>query len=109
MDVLERLRLNNPPAPPSWRDIPSLANPATPETQPVTQEPQDGEGLQSSVLAFAAYDPRGRTLVLDFQNGSRYAYDGVPPEVYKSLDLAKSHGRYFNRRVRLAYPFRRLL
>lgn len=76
------------------------------------QDPGDGlpswSELDSTCLAAAAYDHTDQVMVLDFQNGYRYAYYNVPAYIYKALVLAGSNGRYFNRRIRPTFGYQRL-
>lgn len=64
--------------------------------------------LSSSNLRAAEYDPGSQTLVIDFHRGRRYAYSGVPVNVYAGLLRAPSHGRYFHQWIRGRYSYRRL-
>jgi len=54
----------------------------------------------STTLAAAAYDDRRHQLQLDFRDGSRYLYAGVPPDLYGDLLSATSKGSFFNRHIR---------
>lgn len=80
---------------------------AAPEKDPGDGLPSWSE-LDSTCLSAAAYDHNEETLVLDFQNGYRYAYYNVPQFIYKALVLAGSNGRYFNRRIRQTFGYQRL-
>lgn len=57
--------------------------------------------VQSSNMAAVGY--RDDELVIEFKNGRRYVYSGVPREVYEGLMYAESKGRFFNENVRKAY------
>jgi hypothetical protein len=61
--------------------------------------------LDSTTLAAAAYDDRRVTLELDFWDGTRYAYSGVTPTLYRDLLRATSKGSFFNRHIRGRFPY----
>ncbi|HEX6977736.1 MAG TPA: KTSC domain-containing protein [Alphaproteobacteria bacterium] len=62
--------------------------------------------LRSVVLRAVGYDPVTRTLEAEFRTGRIYRYAGVPPELFLSLLVARSKGRFFNIAVRDFYPYR---
>jgi hypothetical protein len=56
--------------------------------------------LPSSLLASVAYDHDRAILQLGFRSGAVYQYFHVPPQNYRELCQADSHGAYFNRHIR---------
>jgi hypothetical protein len=64
--------------------------------------------VSSSVISGVAYDADTQILVLGFNNGTVYEYQGVPAAVHRELLEAESAGRYYGRRIRDRYPARRL-
>lgn len=50
----------------------------------------------SSNIASIGYDELSQTLEVTFDNGSTYAYSGVPKSEYEALMAASSHGKYLN-------------
>lgn len=64
--------------------------------------------VSSSNLRSVGYDPATRTLEIEFMNGHIYQYSGVPQSSYTALMAAESHGRYFNGRIRGAFPCRQV-
>jgi hypothetical protein len=64
--------------------------------------------LDSGTLAAAAYDACGQELQLDFRDGTRYAYSGVAPALYRDLLCAVSKGFFFNRYIRDHFPYVKL-
>jgi len=56
--------------------------------------------LDSTTLAAAMYDECRARLQLDFRDGARYAYSGVPPGLFRDLLSAGSKGTFFNRNIR---------
>ncbi len=91
------------------KEVDPLYDPSqtAPEKDPGDGLPSWSE-LDSTCLSAAAYDNTDEVLVLDFQNGYRYAYYNVPAYIYKALVLAGSNGRYFNRRIRPNFGYQRL-
>jgi hypothetical protein len=64
--------------------------------------------VESTSLAAVAYDDRGAELQLDFRDGTRYAYSGVSPELFRELLGANSKGSFFNRHIRGRFPCAKL-
>jgi len=65
--------------------------------------------LTSSNLAAVGYDPKSKTLEVEFKNGTIYQYDHVPVDVYAELMTAESHGSYFSKNVKNGgFAFRRI-
>lgn len=56
--------------------------------------------LESTTLAAANYDGDRGQLRIDFRDGSRYAYSGVPVQLFLDLIAAPSKGAFFNHRIR---------
>jgi hypothetical protein len=56
--------------------------------------------VRSSALRSVGYGEEQQTLEIEFPNGAVYQYFDEPPEVYRGLIGAKSHGRYFHQHVR---------
>lgn len=61
--------------------------------------------LISKTLAAAVYDDSQEKLQLDFRDGSRYVYSGVPPDLFHGLLSATSKGRFFNQHIRRVLPY----
>ena len=64
--------------------------------------------MPSSVIRRFDYDPRAESLAVEFVNGRRYRYAGVPEDVAATFRAALSNGRFFNLHIRDAYPCREL-
>lgn len=64
--------------------------------------------LKSSNLAAYEYDPETRVLTLDFHDGSKYAYDGVPQAVVDGLAGATSPGGFAHRNIFHHFATRRI-
>lgn len=59
--------------------------------------------INSSVLAWADYDPDSHTLRLTFRSGRTYTLRGVPAYHYTGLIRAGSPGSYFNTHLKGRY------
>ncbi|HXD32130.1 MAG TPA: KTSC domain-containing protein [Pyrinomonadaceae bacterium] len=64
--------------------------------------------VKSSMLRQVRYDPKNRLLDVVFTTGERYRYKDVPPDEYKGLISAKSHGRYMQNYIIDLYETERL-
>jgi hypothetical protein len=63
--------------------------------------------VSSTAISSVGYDPKSKTLEVEFSSGVVYDYYGVPPKVYDSLLTADSIGGFVSRRIRDRYPFER--
>jgi hypothetical protein len=59
--------------------------------------------VESMAIGSVGYDPRTRTLEVEFAGGGVYRYLGVPPREYETLLRAESLGAYVNRRIKPRY------
>lgn len=50
--------------------------------------------VESSMLAAIGYDPDLKALVVLYNSGKAYQYQGVPEDVFQGLINASSKGRY---------------
>jgi hypothetical protein len=64
--------------------------------------------VQSSNLAFIAYDADTEILEIEFTNSTLYEYKNVPKVVYDELMASSSHGTYFNKNIRNFYPCQKI-
>ncbi len=63
-------------------------------------------GERRGAVRPVAYRPAGRALTVEFGDGRRREYEGVPLEVYRLFLEARSRGVFFNDRIRGRYPCR---
>lgn len=61
--------------------------------------------VASKLFKSYGYDPEKKDLVVEFNNGKRYAYHGVPPELVREMHEAESKGSFFSTRIRGAFQF----
>lgn len=66
------------------------------------------KSVSSSNLDAVAYDAGTSTLYVRFNNGSTYAYDGVPQSQYNGLMSAGSHGGYLASNIKGSYSYRKV-
>lgn len=64
--------------------------------------------VDSSNLEAVAYNQREKRLTINFTNGARYSYQGVPQSAVKGLMAADSHGAYFASHIRTVYPYQQI-
>ena len=65
--------------------------------------------IKSSNIKTIEYDENIETLIVEFQNGYKYAYAKVPKVVFASLITASSIGRFLNGNIRNNYSYVRLV
>ncbi len=67
------------------------------------------KNVNSSNLKSVGYDPKTKTLEIEFLHGGIYQYFDVPESEYKSLMSASSHGQYFDRNIKKGgYSYERI-
>jgi hypothetical protein len=64
--------------------------------------------VESGHIRRVSYDTYKHSMFLEFHNGSRYLYAGVPLSVFNSFLTAKSKGKYFHRYIENSYPHLKL-
>jgi hypothetical protein len=63
--------------------------------------------VESSAVAKVGYDAEAEEVVIEYLDGDRYAYEGVPPGVFEELTNADSKGTFVNATIK-EYPFRKV-
>lgn len=61
----------------------------------------------SSNICASTYDKETQALVIIFNNGGQYLYEGVSPTDYTRFEIADSQGVVFNSHIK-KYPFQKL-
>lgn len=59
----------------------------------------------SSFVQGATYDRDAQELVLEFSDGKRFKYNGVPRGTYMGLSTASSPGKYFHAAIKDRFDF----
>lgn len=65
----------------------------------------DMQPVSSSNIASVGYDAAEQAVYVQFQDGSLYAYKGVPEHEFENLRTATSVGSYLNRNFKNVYPY----
>jgi len=60
--------------------------------------------IDSSHIKYAEYDSDSQRMVLTFQNGSRYSYANMTPDLYTAFLQAPSQGEFLHRNVIKSLP-----
>ena len=66
------------------------------------------EYVTSTSIVWFEFDPRTRTLEIEFISGGVYRYFGVPPAVTDELRTADSQGRFVNEIIKPRYRCERV-
>ncbi|MFZ5668181.1 MAG: KTSC domain-containing protein [Pseudomonadota bacterium] len=64
--------------------------------------------VDSAAIRDIRYEDEHQKLFVEFVDGDRYLYVGVPGEVPRGLVEADSKGRFFAREIRDRYPYNKL-
>ena len=64
--------------------------------------------VNSSNMSRTEYDMEDKTMIVEFKNGTRYVYEGVPHEIYAEFRLAESQGKYFTQKISKTYKTKKL-
>ena len=64
--------------------------------------------VNSSKIRAVGYDPRSRTLEVEFSDGRVVAYSGVSPEIHRQFMAAPSPTSYFEDKIAEDFPSRRV-
>lgn len=61
--------------------------------------------MPSSVIRAFTYDASRHELLIVFQSGRRYVYQGVPERTYTAMKAAFAKGEFFNTEIRGRFRF----
>lgn len=64
--------------------------------------------VSSSNVASVGYDAENEIVHVEFLNGSKYIYKGVPKHEYEGLLNAPSVGSYLHRNYKNVYSYERI-
>ena len=64
--------------------------------------------VQSSNIVRTEFDTETKMLVVEFKNGMKYQYEGVPHEVYTRFRMTESQGKFFSSDISKKYKFVKL-
>ncbi|MFX0181476.1 MAG: KTSC domain-containing protein [Candidatus Hodarchaeota archaeon] len=63
----------------------------------------DKQPVKSSKISMIGYDPKSKTLEIEFRSGRIYQFLNVPKSEHKSLMSASSHKSYFDKNIKNHY------
>ena len=64
--------------------------------------------VQSSNIVRTEFDTESKLMIVEFKNGMRYQYEGVPHEVYTRFRMTESQGKFFSSDISKKYKFTKL-
>ena len=64
--------------------------------------------IQSTNLKKTEYDTSTKSMIVEFNNGTRYEYEEVPHQTYTKFRAAESQGKYFISEISKKYKYKKL-
>jgi hypothetical protein len=64
--------------------------------------------VKSSNIVRSEFDTETKLMIVEFKNGIRYQYEGVPHEVYTRFRMTESQGKFFSSDISKKYKFVKL-
>ena len=64
--------------------------------------------IQSSNIRRTEFDTESKELVVEFNNGLRYLYEGVPHQIYTQFRMSESQGKFFNSKIAKTFKYKKL-
>lgn len=64
--------------------------------------------IKSSNLRRTEYDIETKNMIVEFNNGLRYQYEGVPHSLYTKFRMAESQGKFFFAEIVKNHKFTKL-
>lgn len=64
--------------------------------------------VESANIAMIGHDPENQELRVHFNDGSEYAYEDVPADVFKEFRESDSKGKYFYKHIKGEYTFKKV-
>jgi hypothetical protein len=64
--------------------------------------------IQSSNIVKTEFDTETKLMIVEFKNGFKYQYEGVPHEVYTRFRMSESQGKFFSTDISKKYKFTKL-
>jgi hypothetical protein len=64
--------------------------------------------VQSSNIVRTEFDTESKLMIVEFKNGMKYQYEGVPHEVYTRFRMTESQGKFFSSDISKKYKFVKL-
>jgi hypothetical protein len=64
--------------------------------------------IQSSNIVKTEFDTETKLMIVEFKNGFKYQYEGVPHEVYTRFRMSESQGKFFSTDISKKYKFTKI-
>jgi hypothetical protein len=64
--------------------------------------------IKSSNIKKTEYDTETSKLIVEFNNGFKYEYEGVPHQAYTAFRKSESQGKYFTTDISKKYKYKKL-
>ncbi len=64
--------------------------------------------IQSSNIKSTIYDTETKNMIVEFNNGTKYEYEGVPHQEYTKFRMAKSQGSFFSSQMVKKYKYKKV-
>ena len=64
--------------------------------------------VKSSNIKRTEYDTDKKTMLVEFNNGSKYEYEEVPHQIYTKFRMSDSQGKFFSTDISKKYKYKKL-
>lgn len=64
--------------------------------------------ITSSNIKRTEYDTETKNLLVEFNNGSKYNYEGVPHQLYTQFRMSESQGKFFNSSISKSFKYKKV-
>ena len=64
--------------------------------------------ISSSNIKTTEYDVDSNKLIVEFNNGQKYEYEGVPLQTYTQFRMSESQGKFFTSDIAKKYPYKKV-
>lgn len=64
--------------------------------------------IKSSNISKTEYDTDKKTMLVEFNNGSKYEYNEVPHQIYTKFRMSESQGKFFSTEISKKYKYKKL-
>lgn len=64
--------------------------------------------IKSSNIKKTEYDLDSKSMIVEFNNGSKYEYKEVPHQIYTKFRMSESQGKFFSSEISKKYKFSKL-
>jgi len=64
--------------------------------------------ISSSNIKTTEYDVDSNKLIVEFNNGQKYEYEGVPLQIYTQFRMSESQGKFFTTKISKTFKYKKL-